>query len=200
MPPPRKHRSAPRHLAIGAAAVDRSSACRCPPRPAARAPGRDVPSFTSGPAILRLFVLAILLVLAAYASAFLPGGAPAWAAWAMAVGTTVAMLALIALGASRGGRAPRPLLVALLLVALLVLGAFAAALLLPPEGTGTPLLLGLPRRAAIVIWGAGLLPMFVLPVVYALTFDRLTLAPEDLERVRRDAVAARGQPDAREAP
>jgi hypothetical protein len=50
--------------------------------------------------------------------------------------------------------------------------------------------LGLPRRAAIVLYGIGLLPLFVLPVAYALTFDEMTLSEEDLERVRRAAAAA----------
>jgi hypothetical protein len=66
--------------------------------------------------------------------------------------------------------------------------AFALALALPegPGGgtVGEPLLLGLPRRAAVVVYGVGLLPVFVLPIVYALTFDAQTLRAEDLERVR----------------
>jgi hypothetical protein len=53
---------------------------------------------------------------------------------------------------------------------------------LPAESE--PLWLGLPRRAAIVLYGVGLLPMFVLPVAYALTFDRVTLRPEDIVAVR----------------
>lgn len=80
-----------------------------------------------------------------------------------------------------------------MLVALLLGAAFALALGLP-EGTGggalgEPLLLGLPRRAAVVVYGVGLLPVFVLPVVYALTFDAQTLRAEDLERVRALAAA-----------
>ena len=39
-------------------------------------------------------------------------------------------------------------------------------------------------RAAIVIYGIGLLPIIVLPVAYALTFEAMTLSAEDLERVR----------------
>jgi hypothetical protein len=44
--------------------------------------------------------------------------------------------------------------------------------------------LGLPERAAIVIYGIGLLPIIVLPVAYALTFEAQTLSGEDVERVR----------------
>jgi hypothetical protein len=35
-----------------------------------------------------------------------------------------------------------------------------------------------------VIYGVGLLPIIVLPVAYALTFETLTLSAEDLEQVR----------------
>jgi hypothetical protein len=44
--------------------------------------------------------------------------------------------------------------------------------------------LGLPARAAVVIYGIGLLPIVVLPVAYALTFDTQTLSADDVERVR----------------
>jgi len=42
----------------------------------------------------------------------------------------------------------------------------------------------LPARAAIVIYGVGLLPIVVLPIAYALTFETQTLSAEDVERVR----------------
>jgi hypothetical protein len=58
------------------------------------------------------------------------------------------------------------------------------ALALPPETEGAALWLGLPRRAALVLYGIGLLPVAILPVAYARTFDSLTLRPEDLERIR----------------
>jgi hypothetical protein len=35
----------------------------------------------------------------------------------------------------------------------------------------------------VIVYGVGLLPVVVLPVVYALTFDADTLRPEDLARV-----------------
>jgi hypothetical protein len=35
-----------------------------------------------------------------------------------------------------------------------------------------------------VIYGVGLLPIFVLPIAYALTFETQTLSAEDVERVR----------------
>jgi hypothetical protein len=62
---------------------------------------------------------------------------------------------------------------------------FCAALALPAtEGPLSQLWLGLPAPAAIVIYGIGLLPIIVLPVAYALTFESQTLNAEDVERVR----------------
>lgn len=109
----------------------------------------------------------------------------------MAVATSFALVATIALGAARTDR-PHGGLQRLALpfaaVLLIILGAFAAALLLP--AAGEPLLLGLPRRAAIVLYGIGVLPVLILPIAYALTFDELTLTEDDIERVREAAERA----------
>jgi hypothetical protein len=62
---------------------------------------------------------------------------------------------------------------------------FGAALALPAtEGPLSQLWLGLPARAAIVIYGIGLLPIVVLPIAYAVTFKTQTLSAEDVEKVR----------------
>ena len=134
---------------------------------------------------------ATLLIAAGYAGAFVPGGA-LWAAWAMVVGISTLLVSLMLLGARRTGGSIRPLVAPLLAVYLILLGGFGAALALPPESAGAGLWLGLPRRAALVLYGIGLLPLAVLPVAYARTFDSLTLRPEDLERIR----AARARRDA----
>jgi hypothetical protein len=69
-------------------------------------------------------------------------------------------------------------------VVVLAIG-FCAALALPAtESSLSRLWLGLPARAAIVIYGIGLLPIIVLPVAYALTFEAQTLNAADIERVR----------------
>ena len=69
----------------------------------------------------------------------------------------------------------------------LALGAFGAALALPAtEGPGATLLLGLPVRAALVLYGAGALPLVVLPLVYAWAFA----ARETDEGRRGDAARA----------
>lgn len=142
-------------------------------------------------AALTALVLSVAAIGFAYASAIVAGGMPTWSAWVMAIATSVAMVATMALGAARTGRVHGGLGRLLLpfgTVLLIMLGAFAAALLLP--AAGEPLLLGLPRRAAIVLYGIGILPALILPITYALTFDQLTLTDEDIERVREAASRA----------
>lgn len=129
-----------------------------------------------------------LAIAAAYASAFLPGPPPAWAAWAMAMGTAVVMVASTALGAARNGKIGR-LKIPFALVFLVLAGGFALALGLPAETADAPLFLGLPIRAAVVLIGIGLVPLLVLPVAYALTFEEMTLSEEDLARIREAAKA-----------
>ena len=125
-----------------------------------------------------------LLIALGYGGAFLPGDAPAWAAWALVAGNSTLLVALMLLGAGRTGGSIRPLVAPLLAVYLILVGGFGAALALPPESAGSALWLGLPRRAALVLYGVGLLPVAILPLAYARTFDSLTLRPEDLERIR----------------
>jgi hypothetical protein len=136
---------------------------------------------------LYALLLGTLAIAAAYASAFLPGDPPGWSAWAMGMGTAVVMVASMALGAARDGRIGR-LRLPFALVFLILAGGFAAALALPAETVESPLFLGLPTRAAVVLLGIGLLPLLVLPLAYALTFDEMTLSEEDLARVRRQAL------------
>lgn len=141
---------------------------------------------------LTLIVLSTLAITAAYASAFLPDGPPAWAAWALAFGSTLIMVAMMALGATRGGTFGR-LGWAFGLVLIIVGGGFALLLALPPaDPADLDLWLGLPPRAAVLLYGIGLLPAFVVPIAYALTFDAMTLSEADLARVR----AARASADA----
>jgi hypothetical protein len=133
---------------------------------------------------LALLLAASLAIASAYASAFLPGGAPAWAPWPMALGIPAALVAVMVLGAARGGRVGR-LAIPFAFSALVLGGGFALALALPAaEAPGAALYLGLPLRAAVVLYGIGLFPIVVLPIAYALTFSEQTLNAEDLERVR----------------
>lgn len=151
---------------------------------------------------LALYVLfaSIAAIFGVYARVLIAGHASSWAPWVIALSTAFSMLATMILGAARRGRRNGGLgglAIPLFVTFVLIAGAFTLALCLP--AAGEPLVLGLPRRAAIVLYGIGLLPILVLPVAYALTFDEMTLSEDDLDRVRRAAAAARKDPDGQES-
>ncbi len=167
-----------------------------PPAPAPYAPPPPAAAEPWGGhtrAAVGVLAVATGVVAVAYGSAFGEGGAPRWAGWLLALAVPAALASTMVLGAARRGRVSGRLLAAFGGVAVLLAVAFGLALGLPAGAgggaLGEPLLLGLPRRAAVVVYGVGLLPVFVLPVVYALTFDAQTLRAEDLERVRALAPA-----------
>jgi hypothetical protein len=136
-------------------------------------------------ALVTLFA-GIAAIALGYAAAFRPHGTPSWAPWLLALGIPAALGAIMILGATRGGRGIGPLKIPFAFVILMLVIGFGAALALPAtEGPLSRLWLGLPARAAIVIYGVGLLPIFVLPIAYALTFETQTLSAEDLEKVRK---------------
>lgn len=136
-------------------------------------------------AALVALVVGIAAIAIGYAAAFSPGGTPAWAPWLLALGIPVALGAVMILGAARGRMGIGPLKIPFAFVVAVLAIGFCAALALPAtEGPLSKLWLGLPPRAAIVIYGIGLLPIVVLPVAYALTFETQTLSAEDVERVR----------------
>jgi hypothetical protein len=100
------------------------------------------------------------------------------------------------LGAARGTHGVGPLKIPFAFVIVTLAVGFCAALIMPAtESPASTLWLGLPARAAIVIYGIGLLPIVVLPVAYALTFESQTLTAADIERVRSLAreIAERNQ-------
>jgi hypothetical protein len=148
-------------------------------------------------AALTALFAAILAIGVGYAAAFSRSGTPAWAPWLLALGVPISLGAIMVLGAARGRSGIGPLkLPFLFVVAVLAIG-FCAALALPAtESPLSKLWLGLPARAAVVIYGIGLLPIVVLPVAYALTFETQTLNAEDLERVRAVAMENRARSEA----
>jgi hypothetical protein len=149
---------------------------------------------------LGVIVASTLAIGIAYASAFAAAGAPRWGGWLFAAGTTGAVIATIALGAIRSGRGMGRLVVPFALMTLMLAAGFAAMFALPDPGATEPLLLGLPLRAAILLYGIGLLPTLVLPVAYALTFTEQTLSAEDLARVLETARALRRAGEGRAVP
>lgn len=132
-----------------------------------------------------------LLIAIAYLSAFIPGG-PTWGIWSMIGGLALLCTGCIALGTWHRARRSRLLNVTLVFTAVAIVAGFGLAVVLPGSESATSVLvLGFPRRAASVLYIVGVAPLFVLPAVYAITFDTLTLTDDDLARVR----AAR-RPDA----
>ena len=121
----------------------------------------------------------------AYAEALVTKGASTSAPWIAAIAVPIALTAIMILGAVRGDKDIGRLRIPFVFVALILIVGFLAALMLPAsESPTSSLWLGLPARAAIVIYGIGVLPIIVLPVAYALTFETQTLNAEDVERVR----------------
>jgi len=102
-------------------------------------------------------------------------------AWRASAGTTASVLAIygtsaslagvLVLGALRRGRLSTPARIAALAVFVIPVVGFGAAFLLPPDSAAAPLWLGLPRRAAIVLLGVGILPVLLLPVAYLRDHD-----------------------------
>ena len=132
-----------------------------------------------------------LLIAIAYLSAFLPGGA-SWGVWSMIAGLALLCPGCIALGTRHRARHSTLLNVTLVLTAVAIVAGFGLAVILPAnESASSALVLGFPIRAASVLYIVGVAPLFVLPAVYAITFDTLTLTEDDIARVR----AAR-RPDA----
>jgi hypothetical protein len=124
-------------------------------------------------------------IAAGYVAAFNPAGTPSWAPWLLALGIPVALGSIMVLGAARGSAGIGPLKIPFAFVVLVLAVGFCAALALPAtESSISRLWLGLPARAAIVVYGIGLLPIVILPVAYAVTFKTQTLDADDIEKVR----------------
>jgi hypothetical protein len=135
-------------------------------------------------AVVVLFV-SIAAIAIAYGAALVTRGASTLAPWIAAIAVPISLTAIMILGAVRGDKGIGRLAIPFGFVALILIVGFLAALILPAtESATSSLWLGLPVRAAIVIYGIGVLPIIVLPVAYALTFETQTLTAQDVERVR----------------
>lgn len=111
----------------------------------------------------------------------------------MVVGLATLVVSLMALGVVRRGRGIGRLAWPLAFTFVVIVAGFGAALVLPAEGVGARILLGLPLRAALVLYGVGLLPIVVLPFAYAATFDDMTLSEDDLAKVKALGAAYRAR-------
>jgi hypothetical protein len=109
----------------------------------------------------------------AYAAPIATGTAPTWAPWLLAFGGAACMVGLFVVGAA--SRGPVRPFVGWLLTALFVVifAAFGTALSMPVPPAGTEaIVLGLPKRLAIVFYGIGVLPLVILPVVFAMSLGK----------------------------
>ncbi len=134
-------------------------------------------------------VLGALLVLLSYVSAWF--GAPTWGTWSMISGSALCMSAAIAMGAANSHIRPaRVALVAAFLLVVIVAG-FGIPMYFPAVTVETPLVLGLPLPVAIEVYGVGLLPVVVLPILFALEFKSDGLDEAALVALKRRCAAAR---------
>jgi hypothetical protein len=146
--------------------------------------------------LIRLLAASCGLVALSYAAVF-AGAGGGWAPWTLAIGANGVIISLMAIGAVRRDTLPRSLAWTFVGLFVLCAGCFVAALALPAaEGANGPLLLGLPLRTAIVLYGIGVVPIFVLPLAYALTFESSTLSQGDLDRVRAASAVVRAEREA----
>lgn len=146
------------------------------------------------PLTIKLLALSVVVIIVGYASAFVPAFR-GMGAWVMAIGVALNAVAALALGALRHGD-PGPRRATKLIVATLVgtgavlIVGFAIALLRSEVTPQTTLLWGLPRPTALLLAIVGIVPLFVLPVVYAMTFDGHVLSKESLAEVVAASQAA----------
>jgi hypothetical protein len=130
---------------------------------------RPVPRFFIG-----LLTFSLLAMLVAMGAAALSETTPTWAVALAAVASGTVLAALIGLSLGPRSRDPR-LVVTLGFVAIGIGGGLAVLTWAPPvTGPGTPLVGGLPIGAAWLVYGIGLAPLFIVPLVYAWTFEAET--------------------------
>jgi hypothetical protein len=149
-------------------------------------------------ASLIALMASLTLVGMGYLSAFVPAVPSMWGAWALLVGSVAALLAVSLLGAGESPEARR-LLLPLGVVFVLLVGGVGSGFLLPEAGAGDRLFGGLPLPAALLLYGAGLLPLLVVPLVYAWTFQGTGLGREAMADLTARAKAAAKEVGAKEA-
>lgn len=137
---------------------------------------------------LALLALAAPAALLAF-SVDLPAGS--WiAVWiAVLAGGVAFPVALLGLGAARNGRLGR-LRGPFLLFGLILVAGLLAVFGLPRGG---PDVLGLPAGTAIMIFVLVPVPLLLLGALYAASFERSVLRPEDLDRVRAAKSSGSGE-------
>lgn len=126
-----------------------------------------------------------------YLSAFLP--AFSIPAWFTPLGVASVLTGTLILGASRGGRLSHTAALSAIAMFVILMVCLVAASVLPIEDATGPLWLGMPRRAAIVLIGVGVVPMLVLTLAYARDQRDHALDAGALDRLRRECAQLRGE-------
>lgn len=109
--------------------------------------------------------------------------------WAQAVFAVLVMaypVALIAVAVGRRGNLG-PLRSPLLALLLFLEACVVGMLVFRGQVLDGPWFGGLPAAAAIQLYGVFLVPLFLVALAYALTFDRFEIRDEDLERLAEHA-------------
>jgi hypothetical protein len=145
-------------------------------------------------ALLVIFV-SMLVIGAGYASAFRDDGVPRFMTYAFAIATAALMTAIIVLGAARKGTKLGILAWVFAFTFLVLAAGFSVALSETAVSTDR-LYLGLPAGAAVIIYVVGLIPMAVLPIAYALTFDKMSFDEAELAELRRRLAELKQEPSA----
>jgi hypothetical protein len=158
------------------------------------------PAPASGPVSshLRGSIIAItvggMAILIAFASAWIPGGAPTWGVWSMVIGSALLMAGTLTLGALRSGVGRGLALMLGGFLVVVITAGFGLPIILAHADAGPALVLGLPLPVAVEVFGVGLLPALVLPVAFAVAFRRDGLDQPALDAFRRRAEEARRNP------
>jgi len=135
------------------------------------------------------WVVPVLAVLSMVLVAALLSPTP-FAGWLFAVAGGLFPVALIALGAARGSRLDRRVGLALVLLLILLESSTVGILVLSGDRSGAAVgagALGLPAATLLQLLGLWLLPLPVVALAYAWTFDRCGVRREDLAALRRKA-------------
>jgi len=114
----------------------------------------------------------------------------------MIAGSALVMAATMALGALRSGVRTGPVALMAGFVLIVIAAGFGAPVLLPAETVNSPLILGLPLRVAIEVFGVGVLPALVLPLSFAVAFRADGLDDGSLAELRRRATELRARVEA----
>lgn len=125
-----------------------------------------------------------VVMVVGYAAAATSRGVSPWLATLVAVAVALQIAAWCVLGARRrDGRAGSAWVGAAAIV-VLVGGALGYAILAPGADGVEPLVGGVPRRAAYVIYGIGVLPLVVLAAVFGRGFAAWAPTEADVARLR----------------